>query len=297
MPITHFNKICLGAQRCGHCAWSTKLQGQPASIREEDVLCEICTAIEGLDGDRLRLQVHLADLWILDTDRFREARAEIGDRVFEAAGAAALNVLTSRVPALKQAREGLRHKWLARTLSLLIKGKWTIHCWTNRLADDTRDLSQCEAAIGNFPATVRGSIYEFVCADAWKLYKHLLMVKRKGYHTLEQPVFWYPAEDFQESSTQDGPSARAQLVGVYPEVVKVMHKPVLKSLKRNLVKHERVVKETMKQHASMIRKAIGVLDSMLNREANEACARRASRDASRRSSTRSRSHSATLCRA
>ena len=110
MPITYFTKICPGAQRCGHCAWSTELQGQPAAIGEKDLLCEICTAIEGLDGDRLRLQLHLADLYMLDTDRFREARAEIGDHVFEAAGAAALNIITSRAPAWKQARKEMRQK-------------------------------------------------------------------------------------------------------------------------------------------------------------------------------------------
>ena len=270
MPITYLNKICSGARRCGCCAWSTELQGQPASIGEKDVLCEICTAIEGLDGDRLRLQLHLADLYMLDTDRFREARAEIGDRVFAAVGASALKILTSRVPALKQAREELRQKWLTNTLGLLTNGTWMIHCWTNRLAQDTRHVFQCEVAIGNFPETIRASIYEFVCDDVWKLYKHLLKVKRNGYHTLEQPVFWHPAEDFQESHLlQDEPSAaRAQLVGVYPEVVKRMHKPDLQSLKNNLVKHERFVKRNwaMKQRASMIRKAIGVLDSMLHRE-------------------------------
>ena len=268
MPITYFTKICPGAQRCGHCAWSTELQGQPAAIGEKDLLCEICTAIEGLGGDRSRLQLQLADLYVLDADQFREARTEIGDRTFEAVGAAALNILTSRVPALKRAREEMRHDWLVRTLSLLTNGNWVIQCWAKRLADDTRDLCQCKAAIGHFPITIRGPIYEFVCDDVRRLYKHLLVVKRLCYHTLEQPVFWHPAEDFQED--HDGTSNRARLVGVYSYIVEHMHKPKLLSLKRKLVKHERFVKANwaMEQRTYIIRKVISVLDLMLNREIN-----------------------------
>ena len=95
---------------------------------------------------------------------------------------------------------------------------------------------------------------------------HLLAVKRLGYHTLEQPVFSHPAEDFQED--HDGTSVRAKLVGVYSHIVKHLHKPKLLSLKRRLIKHERFVKENwaMKQRTYLIRKTIGVLDSMLNRE-------------------------------
>ena len=214
----------------------------------------------------MQLQLQLADLYMLDADTFREARAEIGDGAFEAVGADVLNILTSRVPALKRAREEMRYDWLARTLSLLTNGNWMIQCWAKRFAEDTRDLCQCEAAIGHFPATIRGSIYEFICDDVWRLYMHLIAVKRLGYHTLEQPVFWYPAEDFQED--HDGISVRAQLVGVYSHILKHLHKPKLLSLKRRLVKHERFVKENwaMKQRTYLIRKAIGVLDSMLNRE-------------------------------
>ena len=97
---------------------------------------------------------------------------------------------------------------------------------------------------------------------------HLLAVKRLGYHTLEQPVFWHPAEDFQED--HDGTSVSAKLVGVYSHIVKQMHKPKLLSLKRKLVKHERFVKANwaMKQRTYLISKAISVLDLMLKREIN-----------------------------
>ena len=93
---------------------------------------------------------------------------------------------------------------------------------------------------------------------------YLLAVERLGFHILEQPVFWHPAEDFQED--HDVTSVRAKLVGVYSYIVKHLHQPKLLSLKRRFVKQKRFVKENwaMKQRAYSIRKAISVLDSMLN---------------------------------
>ena len=225
-------------------------------------------AIEGLEGSRELLKLHLADLYMLDTDQFRKARAEIGDCTFDAVGAGVLKVLTGAVPALRRAREDQRRESLTRTLSLLTDGSWLIHCWTKRFAEDTRDLCLCEAAIGQLPAPIRGSIYEFVCGDAWKLYAHLCVVKRRGYHTLEQPIFWHPPHDFHEGNTDEGPPTRAMLVGVYSYIVKRVHKPKLQSLKRSLVKHEHFIKRNwaMQRHGHIVRKAIGVVDSMLDRE-------------------------------
>ena len=225
-------------------------------------------AIEGLEGSRELLKLHLADLYMLDTDQFRKARAEIGDCTFDAVGAGVLKVLTGAVPALKRAREDQRRESLTRTLSLLTDGSWLIHCWTKRFAEDTRDLCLCEAAIGQLPAPIRGSIYEFVCGDAWKLYAHLCVVKRRGYHTLEQPIFWHPPHDFHQGNTDEAPPTRAMLVGVYSYIVKRVHKPKLQSLKRSLVRHEHFIKRNwaMQRHGHMVRKAIDIVDSMLDRE-------------------------------
>lgn len=268
MPITYFNKPCPGAHGCGRCTWSTELQGEQALIPEGGILCQVCMVIQGLRGDRSQLQLHLADLYVLDTDQFRKAREAIGNDTFNEVRAATLHVLTSRVPTLKRAREDQRKACLARTLSLLTEGSWTIQCWANRVAEDTRDLCQCEAAIGHFPMAIRGSIYEFVCGDARKLCAHLCTVKRHGYHTLEQPHFWHPPGDAQESGADDGPPARTMLVGVYSYIATHMHKPKLQSLKRSLVNHEHFVKRNwaMKRHSCLVRKAIGLLDSMLTRE-------------------------------
>ena len=268
MPITYFSKRCPGAKRLGCCSWSTELLAQPASIRPKGLLCEICMAIEGLEGSRELLKLHLADLYMLDTDQFRKARAEIGDCTFDAVGAGVLKVLTGAVPALRRAREDQRRESLTRTLSLLTDGSWLIHCWTKRFAEDTRDLCLCEAAIGQLPAPIRGSIYEFVCGDAWKLYAHLCVVKRRGYHTLEQPIFWHPPHDFHQGNTDEAPPTRAMLVGVYSYIVKRVHKPKLQSLKRSLVKHEHFIKRNwaMQRHGRMVRKAIDIVDSMLDRE-------------------------------
>ena len=225
-------------------------------------------AIKGLDSDRELLQVHLADLYTLDTDQFRKARTAIGDCVFDAIGAGVLNVLTGAVPSLKRAREDQRKVSLARTLSLLTDGSWLIHCWNKRIAEDTRDICRCEAALSQLPIPIRGSIYEFMCADAWTLYAHLCSVKRRGYHTLEQPIFWHPARDFHESNAEGSPSARTMLIGVYSYIVKHMHKPKLESLKRSLVKHAHFIKRNwaMQRYGHTVRKAIDIVDCMLDRE-------------------------------
>jgi hypothetical protein len=268
MPITYFNKPCPGAHGSGCCTWSTELQGEQALIPEEGILCPVCMVKEGLRGDRLQLQLHLADLYMLDTDQFRKAREAIGDGAFKGVRAATLQILTSRVPTLKRAREDQRKMCLARTLSLLTEGSWTIQCWANRVAEDTRDLCQCEAAIGHLPVPIRGSIYEFLCGDARKLCAHLCAVKRRGYHTLEQPLFWHPPGDAREAGADDDRPARAIFAPIYSYVATHMHKPKLQSLKRSLVNHEHFVKRNwaMKRHGCLVRKAIGLLDSMLKRE-------------------------------
>jgi hypothetical protein len=268
MPITYFSKPCPGAHGCGRCTWSTELQGEQALISEECILCPICMVIQGLRGDRSQLQLHLADLYVLDTDQFREAREAIGDVTFNEVRAATLHSLTSRVPMLKRIREDQRKACLARTLIMLTEGSWTIECWAKRIAEDTRDLCQCESAIGHFPLPIRGLIYEFICGDARKLCAHLCTVKRRGYHTLEQPLFWHPPEDARETGANDGSPARTMLVGVYSYITTRMHKPKLQSLKRSLVNHERFVKRNfaMKRHGCLVRKAIGLLDLMLHRE-------------------------------
>ena len=268
MPITYLNKPCPGAHGCACCTWSTTLQGEQALISEESILCPVCMVIQGFHYNRAQLQLHLADLYVLDTDQFRRARKAIGDDTFKEVRTATLHCLTSRVPPLKRAREDQRKACLARTLSLLTEGSWTIQCWANRVAEDTHDIYQCEAAIGHFPMTIRGSIYEFVCGDAQKLCAHLCSVKRRGYHALEQPVFWHPPGDAQEASAAEGPPARKMFAGVYSYITTHIHKPKLNSLKNNLVKHEHFMKRNlaMKRHGCFVRKAIDLLDSMLNRE-------------------------------
>ena len=97
---------------------------------------------------------------------------------------------------------------------------------------------------------------------------HLYMVKRRGYHTLEQPLFWHPPGDAREAGADDGPSARTMYAGIYSYVATHMHKPKLQSLKRSLVNHEYFVKRNwaMKRHGCFVQRAIGLLDSMLKRE-------------------------------
>ena len=225
-------------------------------------------AIGGLDGSRELLQLQLAELYMLDTDQFRKAQADIGACTFDAIGAGVVNVLTAAVPTSKRAREDQRKVSLARTLSLLTDGSWLIQCWTKRFAEDTRDLCRCEAAIGHLPIPIRGFIYEFVCGDAWKLYAHLCAVKRRGYHTLEQPIFWHPPHDFYESSIDEGPPARMMLIGVYSYVIQYVHKPKLRSLKRSLMKHQHFVERNwgMQNHCHIVQKAIDIVDSMLDRQ-------------------------------
>ena len=268
MPIAYFSKRCPGARRVGCCAWSTDLIGQAAFIHSRDVLCAICTAIEGLDGSREFLQLHLADLYMLDSDKFREARNAMGDCRFDAVGDGVLQILTSSVPTLKRAREDQRKAYLARTLSLLTEGSWLIQCWTNRLDEDTHDLRQCEAAFGYFPVSIRRFIYEFVCGNVWKLHAHLCTVKRRGYRTLEQPIFWHPPRDFEDDDADDKPHARAMLVGVYSYIVKYMHKPKLESLKQSLENHKHCIKGNwaMQKYVHAVREVIGVVDSMLHKE-------------------------------
>ena len=69
-------------RKAGRCTWSTELQGEQALIREGGILCPVCMVIQGLRGDRLQLHLHLADLYVLDTDQFRKAREVIGDDAF-----------------------------------------------------------------------------------------------------------------------------------------------------------------------------------------------------------------------
>ena len=268
MPITYFNKQCPGARGCGCCTWSTELQEEQAFIPAECTLCPICMVKQGLRGDRLQLQLHLADLYVLDTDQFHKARDAVGNDTFKEVKAGILHILISRVPTLKRVREDHRQLCLARSISLLSQGSWTIQCWTNRIVEDTRDLCQCEAAIGFLPVPIRGSIYEFVCGDARKLCGHLCAVKRHGYHTLEQPLFWHVPGYFEEAGTDDGPSARAILSNIYSFIATNMHKPKLHTLKRRLVNHEHFVKRNlaMKRHGYLVRKAIRFLDSMLSHE-------------------------------
>ena len=268
MPITYFNKPCPGAHGCGCCTWSTELQGEQAFIPEESILCPICMVKQGLRGDRLHLQLHLANLYMLDTDQFRKAREAVGEGTFKAVRASTLHILTSRVPTLERVREDQRKMCLARTLSLLTEGSLTIQCWAKRIAEDTRLLCQCEAAFGHLAVPIRGSIYEFLCGDQRKLCVHLCTVKRRGYHTLEQPLFWHPPGDAREAGAGDGPSARTMYAGMYSYVATHMHKPKLQSLKRSLVNHEHFVKRNwaMKRHGCLVRRAIGLLDSMLKRE-------------------------------
>ena len=268
MSITYFSKRCPGAQRLGFCSWSTDLLGQPASICSERVLCEVCMVIEGMDGSRELLQKHLTEMYIMDTDQFRKVRVEICDRAFDAVSSGVLKVLTGDVPTSKRAREDQRREYLTRTLSLLTNGSWIIHCWTKRFAEDTQVICRCEVAIGHLPVQIRGSIYEFVCSDAWKLYTHLCSVKRRAYHTLEQPIFWHPPYDFHERNTDGDPAIRAMLVGVYSYIVKHVHKPKLQSLKRSLVKHTHLIKRNvvMKKRCHLVQNAIKILDSMLVRE-------------------------------
>ena len=273
MPVIYFSKHCHGLQQIGSCCWSTELLGNPASIRPEQLLCEICIAIGGLEGNRQHLQLHLADLYKLDTDQFRKARTAIGDCTFNAIGAGVLSILTTAVPSLKRGREDQRKVCLARTLSLLTDGSWLINCWNKRFAEDTRDICWCEAALGYLPIAIRGRIYEFACADAWKLFAYLCDVKRRGYHTLDQPIFWHPPRDFQDVDTDEHSPARKMLTGVYSYVVKHMHKPKLKSLKHTLVRHKDVTRTTgaMQRHVHMVRKAIAILDCILDREIAVVC--------------------------
>ena len=154
MPITYFSKRCLGAKRLGCCSWSTELLAQSASIRSKGLLCEICMAIEGLEGSRELLNLHLADLYMLDTDQFRKARAEICDRIFAVVGPGVLTALTLAVPTLKRAREDQRRGCLTRALSWLTDGRSLIHCWAKRFVEDTTDLYWCEAAIGHLLAPI-----------------------------------------------------------------------------------------------------------------------------------------------
>ena len=118
--------------------------------------------VAGLEGSRESLRIQLADLYMLDTDQFRKARAEICGRIFAAVGSGALTALTLAVPTLKRAREEQRRECLTRTLSLLTDGSSLIYCWTKRFVEDTNDLYRCEAAIGHLPVPIRGFIYEFL---------------------------------------------------------------------------------------------------------------------------------------
>ena len=58
-------------------------------------------AIEGLEGSRELLKLHLTDLYMLDTEQFRKACAKIGDCTFDAVGAGVLKVLTGAISVLK----------------------------------------------------------------------------------------------------------------------------------------------------------------------------------------------------
>ena len=268
MPITYLSKQCPGAKRCGYCSWSTDLLGQPAFIRSKYLLCEICMAIEGLEGSREFLQMQLAGLYMLDTDQFRKARAKMCDRIFAAVGPGVLTALTLAVPTLKRTREEQRSECLSRTLSLLTDGSSLIYCWTKRLMEDTNDLYLCEAAIGHLPVPIRGFIYEFVCSDIWKLYVHLCVVKRRAYHILEQPIFWHPPRDFHEGNNDDPSATTTMLVGVYSYIVEHVHKPKLQSLKHSLVNHTHFIKRNwaMKRHGYRVQKALEIVDSMLDWE-------------------------------
>ena len=141
--------------------------------------------VAGLEGSRESLRIQLADLYMLDTDQFRKARAEICGRIFAAVGSGALTALTLAVPTLKRAREDQRRGCVTRSLSWLIDGSLLIYCWAKRFVEDTTDIYWCEAAVGHLLTPTRGFIYEFVCSDTWKLYVHLCMVKRRAYHILE----------------------------------------------------------------------------------------------------------------
>lgn len=263
MPVTYFNKQCPGADVFGCCVWSTECLGDQALIVEKSVLCPICLVVQGLHCDVSHLQLQLANLYLLDIDQFQKARNAIGDVIFEKVRAPVLHILTSGISSSNLLRGKQCKSRLERSFRLLDRGSWILRCWGNRVAQDTRDICHYEAAIGKFAMSIKGLIYEFLCADAWKLCAHLCVVKRRGYHVFEQPLFWVPWCDVSGVSIDNHYDR-------FVSIITDTHKPKLQYLKMILLKHDYLITRNcaMYRHGRFVKMAIGLVDSMLNYESD-----------------------------
>lgn len=258
MPVTYFNKQCPGVHSSQCCAWSTEAVGERALILSTNERCPICTVMQGLQGDVRHLQLHLANLYLLDTDQFRKAREGIGDDVFKEVQVAVLDTLISGISSLKVVRGGQPKICVVRSIDLLIQVSRLLKHWGCRLVQDTYEISQCEAAIGMFATTVRGLIYEFVCSDAWQLCAHLCIVKRHVYHMVDQSLLlwsWQSVQDF-------------GIVNAYVHylcIARNIHKHNLHHVKENLIIHDECIKRNgaMTRRGVFVKRAIGLLDSMM----------------------------------
>ena len=258
MPVTYFNRQCPGVYGSGCCVWSTEVVGEQALILSTSELCPICMVMQGLRGDVAYLQLHLANLYLLDIDQFQKAREWIGDDTFKEVQAAVLHTLTSGISSSKLVRGKHRKIRLARSLSLLMQGSWMLKCWGSRLVQDTYDINQYEAALCMFAKPIRGLIYEFVCVDVRKLCDHLCTVKRYGYYVLDQPIFLYSWQGVQEFNARNN-------YDHYLYIARKVHRPKLLYLKQILVKHAHFIKRNwvMQRRGVLVKRAIGLLDSML----------------------------------
>ena len=268
MPITFFSKLCPGAPRCGRCTWSTEVQGEPAFISEHKLLCQVCTVIQGLHCNHSMLQLHLANLYMLDTDQFRKAHGAIGDVIFQQVAASIKAILSSKIPTLQRAREDERNACLARSVRLLTDGSWTLQCWTSRCAGDNRDLCECEVSFGHLPVHIRSHIYEFICCDVWKLYTYLCSIKRRGYNVLSYPIFWHIPNELQEISVFNAGATRSKMIGIYAYIITNLHKPMLQSLKNHLMKYDCFLERMpmMYKHRCILERVIDILNLMLFRD-------------------------------
>ena len=236
MPMTVLDKMCPG-KPWKPCRWSVDVQNEPCLIAQSAQLCEICRADDDFNLKVLSRQ--LRSLYDLDPDIYKVALHEVPRYLWSIVLRSVMELGNCRTDATSFALAPCKINMLIEATDLATRDVAVLDVWHARVAADTDAICSVGLAFAKkLPsADIRAHVAEFACAtDLRELHRRLCHVKTHAYHTLSKQPFWHCI--FSADADDDTPCA--QMIRVYAQSIRGLHRPKLLNLRHNLKLHRRV---------------------------------------------------------
>ena len=236
MPMTVLDKMCPG-KRGKPCRWSVDVQNEPCLISRAAPLCEICRANE--DFDLKVLSHQLRSLYDLDPDIYKLALEEIPRYVWSIVLRGVMELGNSRTDATSFALVPCKIHMLIEATDLAMRDIDVLDAWHIRVALDTNVIRSIGLVFAKRvpSADVRAHIADYACAtDLRQLHRRLCHVKSHAYHVLSKQPFWHCV--LGADGGDDTPCS--QMIRVYANSIRGLHRPKLLHLRHTLRVHLRV---------------------------------------------------------